>query len=93
MFDERATGASQSAPDRLGWDVDCSTGSSGTAVRESAGIGAQRARPDWGAPSQHASTLRLHRSHQSNLLRKEPAYYRQFGWNVPEDLPYFWPVA
>lgn len=35
---------------------------------------------------------RLHRSHQSNLLRKEPEYYRQFGWDVPEDLPYFWPV-
>jgi hypothetical protein len=35
---------------------------------------------------------RLHRSHQSNLLRKEPAYYRRFGWDVPEDLPYFWPV-
>ncbi len=34
----------------------------------------------------------LHRSHQSNLLRKEPAYYRQFGWDVPEDLPYFWPL-
>jgi hypothetical protein len=35
---------------------------------------------------------RLHDSHKSNLLRKYPAYYRQFGWNVPEDLPYFWPV-
>lgn len=35
---------------------------------------------------------RLHRSHQSNLLRKEPAHYRQFGWEVPTDLPYFWPV-
>ncbi|HLI08934.1 MAG TPA: MSMEG_6728 family protein [Ktedonobacteraceae bacterium] len=36
--------------------------------------------------------VRLHRSHQSNLLRKEPEYYRQFGWDVPDDLPYFWPV-
>lgn len=36
---------------------------------------------------------RLHNSHKSNLLRKEPAYYRQFGWDVPEDLPYFWPVT
>ncbi|HYK85608.1 MAG TPA: MSMEG_6728 family protein, partial [Ktedonobacteraceae bacterium] len=35
---------------------------------------------------------RLHDSHKSNLLRKEPAYYRQFGWDVPDDLPYFWPV-
>jgi Pyrimidine dimer DNA glycosylase len=35
---------------------------------------------------------RLHASHKSNLLRKYPAYYRQFGWDVPNDLPYFWPV-
>ena len=35
---------------------------------------------------------RLHDSHKSNLLRKDPAYYCQFGWNVPDDLPYFWPV-
>jgi hypothetical protein len=34
----------------------------------------------------------LHESHQSNLLRKNPAHYRQFGWTVPPDLPYFWPV-
>ena len=36
---------------------------------------------------------RLHDSHKSNLLRKYPEYYRQFGWDVPEDLPYFWPVV
>ena len=35
---------------------------------------------------------RLHDSHKSNLLRKDPAYYRRFNWNVPDDLPYFWPV-
>ena len=35
---------------------------------------------------------RLHASHKSNLLRKDPAYYRQFNWNVPDNLPYFWPV-
>jgi hypothetical protein len=33
----------------------------------------------------------FHKSHRSNLLRKEPEYYRQFGWNVPDDLPYVWP--
>ena len=31
-------------------------------------------------------------SYKSNLLRKFPAYYRQFHWNVPDDLPYVWPV-
>ena len=35
----------------------------------------------------------FHNSHKSNLLRKFPEYYRQFGWGVPDDLPYYWPVA
>jgi hypothetical protein len=36
----------------------------------------------------------FHRSHQSSLLRKEPAHYRPiFGNDVPEDLPYVWPVS
>ena len=39
----------------------------------------------------------LHRSHRSNLLAKDPDYYRprfaeRFGAE-PEDLPYMWPVA
>lgn len=35
---------------------------------------------------------RLHDSHRSNLLRKDPTYYGTFGWNVPDNLPYYWPV-
>ena len=35
---------------------------------------------------------RFHASHRSNLLRKNPEYYRQFGWWEPLDLPYFWPT-
>ena len=36
----------------------------------------------------------VHRSHQSALIRKDPAYYRPlFGDDVPDDLPYFWPVS
>jgi hypothetical protein len=34
----------------------------------------------------------LHDSHRSNLLRKDPQWYGQFGWTVPDDLPYVWPV-
>ena len=34
----------------------------------------------------------MHASHRSNLLRKEPAHYTQFGWTEPPDLPYVWPV-
>lgn len=34
----------------------------------------------------------LHASHRSNLLRKMPSHYRQFGWHEPDDLPYVWPT-
>jgi hypothetical protein len=33
----------------------------------------------------------FHNSHKSNLLRKDPKFYSQFGWNVPDNLPYVWP--
>ena len=36
--------------------------------------------------------MELHLSHQSNLLRKNPDHYEQF-FDVPNDLPYFWPKA
>lgn len=35
---------------------------------------------------------RLHRSHRSALLRKDPAWYGSRFSDVPPDLPYFWPV-
>lgn len=34
----------------------------------------------------------FHASHRSNLLRKDPVYYGQFGWIEPHDLPYIWPT-
>lgn len=33
----------------------------------------------------------FHRAHRSNLMRKDPVWYGQFGWDVPDDLPYIWP--
>lgn len=33
----------------------------------------------------------FHASHRSNLLRKDPEFYSQYGWLEPPDLPYFWP--
>lgn len=33
----------------------------------------------------------FHASHRSNLLRKAPDHYGQFGWTEPDDLPYIWP--
>jgi hypothetical protein len=41
--------------------------------------------PPWlGDPAFHAS-------HRSNLLRKWPDYYNQFGWTEGPDMPYIWP--
>lgn len=34
----------------------------------------------------------FHASHRSNLLRKDRAWYGQFGWQEPADLPYVWPI-
>jgi hypothetical protein len=33
----------------------------------------------------------LHRSHRSNLVRKDPEFYRPLFPDVPDDLPYVWP--
>jgi hypothetical protein len=33
----------------------------------------------------------FHASHRSNLLKKDPVWYGQFGWKEPDDLPYLWP--
>lgn len=35
--------------------------------------------------------LDFHAAHRSNLLRKDFAYYCQFHWQEPLDLPYIWP--
>jgi hypothetical protein len=34
----------------------------------------------------------FHAAHRSNLLRKAPDWYGQFGWSEPDDLPYEWPT-
>ena len=34
----------------------------------------------------------LQRSHQSALVRKDPTHYRPYFPDVPDDLPYVWPV-
>lgn len=50
-----------------------------------------RTRVDWHKPPW--LTNDFCRAHQSNLLRKDPVHYGQFGWDVPDDLPYIWPVS
>lgn len=34
----------------------------------------------------------FHRSHQSNLLRKDPEHYGQYFPDTPLNLPYVWPT-
>lgn len=43
-------------------------------------------------PANWLDDVKLIQSHRSNLLRKNPSWYSQFNWNVPDNLPYFWPV-
>lgn len=45
---------------------------------------------DNGMPPWFGNT-EFHASHRSNLLRKQPEWYSQFGWTEPNDLPYIWP--
>lgn len=33
----------------------------------------------------------IHASHRSNLLRKDPVYYGQFGWTELDNMEYVWP--
>lgn len=54
----------------------------------------ERLMPDAQSPPQPPwlGRKKLHASHRSNLLRKDPIFYGKFGWAEPDDLPYFWPV-
>ena len=56
------------------------------APRNQEELAAAGALPPWlGDPA-------LHRSHQSSLVRKDPDFYRPLFPDVPDDLPYVWPV-
>lgn len=35
---------------------------------------------------------KFHKSHQSNLLRKDKGFYSKFFIDVPDNLPYIWPI-
>jgi hypothetical protein len=40
--------------------------------------------PDW------LGDMRIHTSHQANLVRKDPDHYRRYFPEVDETMPYFW---
>ena len=49
-------------------------------------------RPDDGRMPPWLGDEMVHASHRSNLIRKDPLWYRAFGWTDPDDLAYVWPV-
>jgi hypothetical protein len=67
--------------------ADLTRGTGLPAPRAQADLAAAGELPPWlGDPA-------FHRSHQSALLRKDPAHYRSSFTGVPDDLPYVWPVS
>jgi hypothetical protein len=49
-------------------------------------LGAELVLPSWFGDKD------FHIAHQSNLIRKYPEYYSEIFPNVPDNLPYIWPV-
>lgn len=35
----------------------------------------------------------FHAAHRSNLIRKDPEWYGQFGWTEPSTIEYVWPTV
>jgi hypothetical protein len=54
---------------------------------EASGLPVARTRPAW------VDDPAVHRSHQSNLIRKDPVFYRPLFPGVPDDLEYVWPPS
>jgi hypothetical protein len=67
--------------------ADLTRGTGVSAPRDQAALAAAGELPPW--LGDHA----FHRSHQSALLRKDPAHYRPVFGDVPDDLPYVWPAS
>jgi len=69
----------------LGADLEVAIGL--TTARTQAGLAAAGELPPW------LGDTALHRSHQAALVRKDAAHYRPFFPDVPDDLPYVWPMS
>lgn len=57
------------------------------ARRRVLGVGVVHKRPWW-----HGDQA-FHSSHRSNLLRKDPVHYGQFGWTETPGMSYVWPAG
>jgi hypothetical protein len=49
-------------------------------------IGFDLSKPDWFSEA-------FFNSHKSNLIRKKPEFYKPLWPNIPDNLPYIWPVS
>jgi hypothetical protein len=87
---------------RYGLDVCsvwCATGRADTCARTlmtdlgSDAVRTQRELADAGELPPWLGDPDVHRSHRSALLRKDPGHYRDLFTDVPDDLPYVWPVS
>lgn len=58
---------------------------SSAALLEASGLSREDTRPAW------TYDPAVHRSHQSNLIRKDPDFYAPIFPGVPADLDYVWP--
>lgn len=56
-----------------------------TLIRDQAALAEAGALPPW------LGDEALHLSHRSNLVRKDPDFYRPLFPGAPDDLPYVWP--
>lgn len=80
-----STGRQDTCQATLRTDLDRATGS--RVVRSQAELAEKGDLPPWlGDPA-------LHLSHQSSLVRKDPAHYRPYFPDIPDDLPYVWPPS
>ena len=68
----------------LEWFEDCRDGL--VAINCFASGNSIRSLPSW------VGSRKLHQSHRSNLLRKEPNHYRKYWPKLKDDIPYLWPV-
>jgi len=77
----------------LGFDDTCAAGIQ--VELDALGVGTPRSQPALEAAGALPPWLgddAVHRSHRSALVRKDPAWYGPLFPDVPDDLPYVWPV-
>lgn len=79
-----------------GGRADTCAGTLVTDLAEALGTTAVRTREDLARAGELPPWLgdeAVHRSHRAALVRKDPDHYRPLFGDVPEDLPYVWPVS